>query len=105
MTEQLLRERIVSFINCTLLPPDRARVGADTPLFQHGVLDSLRVLDLIAFVETETGRPLPDSAIRLERFKTATAIAETALGQHEGATASRERIWSRTRRRRSPVVA
>ena len=103
MTEQLLRERIVSFINGKLLAPDRTRVGPDTPLFENGVLDSLRVLDLIAFVEAETGRPLPDSAIRLDRFKTAAAIAETALGAHAADRPSRERIWSRTRSRRNPA--
>ena len=103
MTEELLRERIVSFINGTLLMPGRARVGADTPLFEQGVLDSMRVLDLIAFVEAETGRPLPDSAIRLERFRTAATIAETALRAGAGDRPARERIWSRTRSRRGPA--
>lgn len=100
VTEQLLRERIVAFINGTLLGPDRPRVGADTLLFEQGVLDSLRVLDLIAFVEAETGRPLPDSAIRLDRFRTAAAIADTALDPSARDTGRRERIWSRTRGRR-----
>ena len=105
MTEQLLRERVVSFINRTLLAAGHPRVDADTPLFEQGVLDSLRVLDLIAFVEAETGRPLPDSAIRLERFKTASAIAETALRPSAGDRPSRERIWSRTRSRRASAGA
>ncbi|MBA3579528.1 MAG: hypothetical protein H0W42_06015 [Gemmatimonadaceae bacterium] len=100
MTGQLLRDRIVSFINTALLAPARAPVSAETPLFEHGVLDSLRVLDLIAFVEAEIGRSLPDSAIRLDRFRTAEAIAATALGALVSDRPARDRIWSRTRSRR-----
>lgn len=101
MTAEFMRDRVVAFINARLLAPDRARVGADTPLFEQGALDSLRVLDLIAFVEAEIGRPLPDSVIRLDRFRTAAAIAETALGTGEEGGPVRDRIWSRTRRRGS----
>lgn len=104
MNEQLISDRIVSFINSTLLSPAATRVAADTPLFEHGVLDSMKVLDLIAFVEAETGRPLPDSAIRLANFRTAATIAATALSPAAGAR-SRERIWSRTRGRRSGAAS
>ena len=100
MNEQPFSDRIVSFINATLLPGAGMRVTADTPLFEHGVLDSMKVLDLIAFVEAETGRPLPDSAIRLANFRTAATIAATGLSPVAGPR-SRERIWSRTRSRRS----
>lgn len=100
VSEQLLRERIVGFINATLLAPDRARVSAETPLFEHGVLDSLQVLDLIAFVEAATARPLPDSAIRLANFRTAAVIAATAFDPGAGDSPQRDRIWSRTRSRR-----
>ena len=104
MNEQLFSDRLVSFINSTLLPAAGTRVAADTPLFEHGVLDSMKVLDLIAFVEGETGRPLPDSAIRLANFRTAAIIAATALAPAAGAR-SRERIWSRTRSRRSAAAS
>lgn len=100
MTEQILRDRITGFINSTLLAPGRARVNADTELFEQGVLDSLQVLDLIAFVETETGRPLHDSVIRLANFRTATTIAATASGAGSTERPSRDRIWSRSRSRR-----
>lgn len=106
MTQQALSDRIVGFINSTLLASGREPVGIDTSLFDHGVLDSLQVLDLIAFVEAETARPLPDSAIRLANFRTAAMIAATALNPGSGDKPSRDRIWSRTRsRRRSGGVA
>ena len=101
VTEQLFTDRIVAFINSTLLAPGAARVRRETPLFEHGTLDSMKVLDLIAFVEAETGRPLPDSAIRLANFRTARTIAATALTPGSARGRSRERIWSRARSRRS----
>lgn len=101
MNEQVLRDRIVAFINERLLAPDRPGVSGDTPLFEDGVLDSMRVLDLIAFVEAETARPLPDSLIRLANFRTPHTIAATALDPSGAGKPQRERIWSRTRSRRS----
>lgn len=103
MSEQPFADRIVSFINSALLPPGAPPVGAETPLFEQGTLDSMKVLDLIAFVEAETGRPLPDSAIRLANFRTARTISATALTPGSASGRSRERIWSRTRSRRSRV--
>ena len=100
MNEELLRERIVSFVNSTLLSVHGIPVGPETPLFERGALDSLQVLDLIAFVESETGRPLPDSAIRLTNFRTASAVAATVFRTAE-VRPSRDRIWSRTRSRRT----
>lgn len=105
MNEDLLRERIVSFVNSTLLSTNGVPVGAETPLFERGALDSLQVLDLIAFVESETGRPLADSAIRLTNFRTASAIAATVFHADGAVRPSRDRIWSRTRSRRTSSSA
>ncbi|MGK2934434.1 MAG: hypothetical protein ACSLFE_04225 [Gemmatimonadaceae bacterium] len=104
VNEHTLQNRIVAFINGSLLAPDQPRVSGDTPLFGHGVLDSMRVLDLIAFVEAETARPLPDSLIRLANFRTASTIAATALDPSVAGKPARDRIWSRTRSRRSSGV-
>lgn len=100
MSEQALTGRIVTFINSSLLREDASRVNEDTRLFEMHALDSLRVLDLIAFVERETGRAIPDSEIRLANFATARAIAATALGARAVGTRGRERLWSRSPRTR-----
>lgn len=101
VSERALSDRIVTFINASLLAPGRPPVSGDTPLFDDGVLDSMRVLDLIAFVEAEIARPLPDSLIRLANFRTAATIAATALDPSAAGKPQRDRIWSRTRSRRS----
>jgi len=59
--------------------PRGVRVDADTPLFATRLLDSLRVLELIAFTEQAIGRAIPDSHIRMDNFQTVARIAAVFL--------------------------
>ena len=43
--------------------PKGVRVDADTPLFATRLLDSLKVLELIAFTEQAIGRPMHSKSI------------------------------------------
>jgi acyl carrier protein len=56
---------------------------ADTPLFATRLLDSLRVLELIAFTEQAIGSAIPDSQIRMDNFQTVSRIASVFLGEKE----------------------
>jgi acyl carrier protein len=53
------------------------RFAADTPLFENRLIDSIRVLELIAWTERATGRVIPDEMIRMDHFRTARTIAAT----------------------------
>jgi acyl carrier protein len=59
--------------------PRGGEVRADTPLFASRLLDSLRVLELIAFTEQAIGRAIPDSHIRMDNFQTVARIAAVFL--------------------------
>jgi acyl carrier protein len=59
--------------------PKGADVRADTPLFATRLLDSLRVLELIAFTEQTIGTAIPDSHIRMDNFQTVARIAAVFL--------------------------
>jgi len=59
--------------------PKGVRVDADTPLFATRLLDSLKVLELIAFTEQAIGRAIPDSHIRMDNFQTVARIAAVFL--------------------------
>jgi acyl carrier protein len=59
--------------------PEGISVGADTPLFAGRLLDSLRVLELIAFTEQAIGHAIPDSHIRMDNFQTVSRIAAVFL--------------------------
>lgn len=59
--------------------PKGSRVDANTPLFATRLLDSLKVLELIAFTEQAIGRAIPDSHIRMDNFQTVARIAAVFL--------------------------
>ena len=50
-------------------------ISADTPLFAKGVIDSLGILELIAWTEVNTGQAVPDEHIRMDNFGTVARIA------------------------------
>ena len=52
-------------------------ITADTPLFARGVIDSLGILELIAWTEVNTGQVVPDESIRMDNFGTVARIAQT----------------------------
>lgn len=72
----------LAWLRLRLLPAD-AVVDADTPLFENGLIDSIRILKLIAWTEQATGRRIPDEQIRMDHFRTVNRIAATFLeGSH-----------------------
>ena len=46
-------------------------------MFETGLIDSLAILHLMAFVEQFTGRPVPPRMVVMKHFRTVQAIAET----------------------------
>jgi acyl carrier protein len=52
-------------------------ITAHTPLFTRGVIDSLGILELIAWTELNTGQIVPDESIRMDNFGTVARIAQT----------------------------
>jgi len=66
----------VEWINRTLVPED-VTIDADTPLFASGLIDSIRVLRLIAWTEHALDLRIPDARIRMDYFRTVRSIADT----------------------------
>jgi acyl carrier protein len=67
-------DALVDFIQHELSVSTRA-LDADTYLFD-GVIDSLKILRLIAFVENWTGRTIPDRDVVMKNFRSVRTIAE-----------------------------
>jgi acyl carrier protein len=76
--QQEFARRMLVWLN-NEIAPKRVRVDADTPLFATRLLDSLKVLELIAFTEQAIGRAIPDSDIRMDNFQTVARIAAVFL--------------------------
>jgi acyl carrier protein len=66
----------ITWINRTMVPPG-VTIDADTPLFANGLINSIRVLRLIAWTEHTLGIRIPDARIRMDYFRTVRQIACT----------------------------
>jgi acyl carrier protein len=72
-------QNLLTFVNDRLLADSEKKAGLDTPLFEDGWIDSLKILHLIAFVEIQSGRTIPDEMIVMDRFRTVGEIARNFL--------------------------
>jgi acyl carrier protein len=70
-------ERIRSFIQEELLFEDPNRVlTLDTPLLEQQIIDSLGLMELVAFLEREFEIEVDDADITTEHFQSVKEIAE-----------------------------
>jgi acyl carrier protein len=70
------RDKLLNYINGGLLTDPTRRASPDTPLFEVGWIDSLKILELIAFIELMIGRNIPDEEIVMKNFRTVTVIVQ-----------------------------
>jgi len=71
---------LVAWINGKLAPPGTV-VDAATLLFADRLINSIRILEIIAWVERAIGRRVTDREIRMDNFHTAERIAEVFVGE------------------------
>ncbi|MGH7547788.1 MAG: acyl carrier protein [Gemmatimonadales bacterium] len=84
MSPEAARDRFVGEMVAWLnrrFGPAGAVITAHTPLFADGLINSIRILELIAWVEVAIGRRIPDVQIRMDNFRTVGRIAEVFLGE------------------------
>ena len=62
---------------------DGVVIAAETPLFAGRLIDSLRILELIAFTEHRLALRIPDGAIRMDNFATPARIATVFVAMAE----------------------
>lgn len=56
-------------------------LNADADLIREGIIDSLSIMELILFLEQETGAPVPLEDLMLDSVRTARTIA-AVYGPH-----------------------
>lgn len=72
------RGDMLAWLNAKLAPPG-VRILRDTELFASGVINSIKVLELIAFTERAIGREIADRFIRLDNFRSVERIARVFI--------------------------
>ena len=73
-------QRVITFLQ-GVLPPDTPPLSADTPLFGTGLLDSLAIVNLIMWVEEQTGQSLDPRTFNLRDEWTVVADVARFLGR------------------------
>lgn len=92
LTAPELETRLLDYTRTKLVSPEvRATITADTRLFEERVIDSLRILELIAFLEGQLGRKVPDSQVVLANFRTIGVMAGVFTGSASAAVVSRRK--------------
>jgi acyl carrier protein len=75
LSRQTMLRELVTWLN-QRFALDGPAILAETPLFVGGLLDSMRILQLIAWTERAIGREISDVEIRTDNFSSAARIAE-----------------------------
>lgn len=78
-------ERLTAFITRELLTDRGLRIGPDDELLLSGLLDSLGVMALIAFIETELGVKVPPGDVTIDHFASVRAMDAYLSGRQNGA--------------------
>jgi acyl carrier protein len=69
-----VQQHLAAFIETTCLPAGE-RLRADEPLLTRGILDSLGILHLVAFIEEEYGLVVPEESWTPSHFGTVRHLA------------------------------
>lgn len=69
-----LREQLTSFIADRLLRNRRVQIDPNESLIERGLIDSVGLLNLITFLEAETGIRVPESEMVPENFESVVAM-------------------------------
>lgn len=81
LTAHELEQRLLSFTRDKLAEPGIApSITVETRLFEDQVVDSLKILELIAFLQSALDRKIPDSQIVLANFRSIATIARVFTG-------------------------
>lgn len=91
LTARELEQRLLRFTRERLAEREVAGlITLDTLLFEDRVIDSLKVLELIAFLQSALGRKIPDAQIVLANFRSIATIA-SVFTDGQPATVTRTR--------------
>ena len=75
-TQSNKRDRLRAYLFGTLIPtPEASRPADDADLFAHG-MDSLRLMQLLVWIEDKLDVRLPDHEVTPERIGTVSSLAE-----------------------------
>jgi acyl carrier protein len=81
-----MEERIISFLSKLDTEKESPVIDVDTDLFETGILDSFGFVELLGFLEKETGHPVTEEQMDDPRFTSVGGIVRV-LSDEAGVTA------------------
>ena len=79
MKEEIFKQDLVQFINGQLVKSKNKKINSQSMLFEDRLIDSLKILNLIAFVEKKLKIKISDKDIIMENFASVDQISEIFL--------------------------
>ena len=78
MDRNQFEERLLVFIRKLCVENGiTADIGRDTALFENRLINSMRIIDLMGFIESELSIEVPEDKLTMNYFRTPRTIAET----------------------------
>lgn len=76
-------ERLTTFIQSELLSDSGAEIAPDDDLLLSGLIDSIGVMSLLAFIETDLGIHVPPQDVTIENFSTVETMDGYLAGRQD----------------------
>jgi len=70
-----MKEKLLTYVNDTLLDGDEMNVTSDEDLLTTGILDSIAMMNLDGYIEEVHGLSIPAGELTIENFLSIDAIA------------------------------
>lgn len=87
MEHRNMEQQLIEFISREFLSDD-AELGNEDDLLTTGLIDSLGVMRLVSFMETEFCITVPPQDVTIENFLSVRTIAEYVAGRKTNTTVS-----------------
>ena len=78
-TEELTRKLIAYIMSDVLLDSSQFELAANDDLLEDGLVDSLGIMKLLAYIESEFGFAVPAQDVTVETFMSVDAIVVLSL--------------------------
>jgi acyl carrier protein len=76
-----MQQKILDFLSKLDTAPAEGSIAVDADLFEGGILDSFGLVDLVTFLEGETGLSISEEDMDDPRFTTVAGIVEVLEGK------------------------
>jgi 2-hydroxymuconate-semialdehyde hydrolase len=72
-----MKEELIAYIKKEFVEDQDEEIDETTPLISSGLIDSLSIVSLVAFIDKKFGVKIPDEKGTVDNFETINKIVET----------------------------